>query len=114
MKNIHYSEVEEEQIDMDGVEGATIRWLIKDTDGADNFAMRLFTLAPGGHTPFHQHDWEHEVFIIEGKGALVHGSEDNETPFEAGHVIFVPPNDWHQFKNTGSQPVKFLCLVPYK
>ena len=112
MKNVHYSEVEEEKVEMDGVEGTTIRWLIKDKDGADNFAMRLFTMEKGGHTPYHQHDWEHEVFIVEGKGNLVH--EGEETPFGPGHVIFVPSMDWHQFKNTGDTPVKFLCLVPYK
>ena len=112
MKHVHYSEVEEEDIKMDGVEGTTVRWLIKDEDGAENFAMRLFTMQPGGHTPYHRHDWEHEVFIVEGRGALVH--EGNEEEFETGHVIFVPAGDMHQFKNTGEKPVKFLCLVPYK
>ena len=112
MKHVHYSEVEDEIPNEDGVAGTTVRWLIKDTDGAKNFAMRLFTMQPGGHTPYHQHDWEHEVYILEGKGIVVH--EGNEENFEPGHVIFVPNNDMHQFKNTGSEPVKFLCLVPYK
>ena len=35
-----------------------------------NFAMRLFDIAPGENTPYHQHPWEHEVFIVEGSGEL--------------------------------------------
>lgn len=38
--------------------------------GAENFAMRLFEIQPRGYSPLHQHDWEHEVFILEGKGAV--------------------------------------------
>ncbi len=112
MKHVHYSEVDEERVEMDGVKGTTVRWLIKDEDGAENFAMRLFTMDVGGHTPLHTHDFEHEVFIVEGEGAVVNGGKDN--PFRAGDVIFLPANEEHQFKNTGNVPVKFLCLVPYK
>ncbi|MBS7654346.1 cupin domain-containing protein, partial [Candidatus Bathyarchaeota archaeon] len=32
--------------------------------------------------------------------------------FRAGSVIFIPPNEKHQFKNTGGKTVKFLCLIP--
>jgi quercetin dioxygenase-like cupin family protein len=36
-------------------------------DGAQNFSMRVFEIAPGGHTPKHAHPWEHEMFIMRGK-----------------------------------------------
>jgi quercetin dioxygenase-like cupin family protein len=26
--------------------------------------------------------------------------------------VFVRPNEVHQFRNTGSTPMKFLCLIP--
>jgi quercetin dioxygenase-like cupin family protein len=78
--------------------------------GAENFALRLFEMEAGGHSPYHNHPWEHEVFILEGEGLLV--GEDRERPFGAGDVIFLPQNEKHQFKNTSEKTVKFLCIVP--
>lgn len=75
-----------------------------------NFAMRLFDVAPGATTPYHQHPWEHEVFIVEGSGTL--RTADNRQSFEAGQAVYVPPNDLHQFENTGSGSLKFICIIP--
>ncbi len=72
--------------------------------------MRLFEIDPGGSSPFHSHAWEHEVFVLEGKGILK-GECDQE--FRDGDVIFIPPNETHQLKNIGTKPVKFICLIPY-
>jgi len=94
-----------------GAEKTTIRWLITKGDGAPNFAMRLFELAPGGHTPRHQHAWEHEVFIISGTGVL--GAAEGDLPLEPGVAILVEPNDDHQFRNTGAEPLRMLCLIPH-
>jgi quercetin dioxygenase-like cupin family protein len=90
--------------------GVTIRWLISKDDGAPNFAMRLFEVAPEGHSPLHRHDWEHEVYIVEGSGEL--DWEGEEKPFAAGDFVFVAPGREHRFRNTGTGPLKFLCLVP--
>jgi quercetin dioxygenase-like cupin family protein len=98
------------KVEMDGVEGVSIRWLIAKADGAPNFAMRLFEVAPGGHSPLHSHDWEHEVYIVEGEGELEF--EGERKPFEKGWFIHVPPDREHQFVNTGEGTMKFLCLVP--
>jgi quercetin dioxygenase-like cupin family protein len=66
----------------------------------------------GGYSPYHHHEWEHEVFILEGEGTIT--TESGDIPFQPGSVVFIPPNEYHQFKNTGKRPVKFLCLIPYK
>jgi quercetin dioxygenase-like cupin family protein len=110
MKLGHYSEVELENVTMEGAEGAKIRWLISAKDGAPNFATRLFEVDPGGHTPFHTHSWEHENFIVEGEGALV--TEEGDKPFKTGDFIYVPPQFKHAYKNTGDQVLKFLCIIP--
>ncbi len=89
-----------------------VRWLITKEMGADNFAMRLFEIQPNGNTPLHTHPWEHEVFILEGKGAVFDGEKAN--PFKSNDVVFVPPDERHQFKNTGEKVLKFLCLIPYE
>ena len=72
--------------------------------------MRQFEVAPGGHTPKHFHDYEHEVFVLEGEGVVMDG--DQEQPLSSGDVIYVAPNDVHQFRNTGDRPMRFLCLIP--
>ncbi len=92
--------------------GVTKRLLIGEGDGAETFAMRCFTIAPGGATPWHKHDWEHEVFVVEGEGAVK--SEKGETKLAFGSVVFAPAGEMHQFKNTGAKPFAMLCLVPMR
>ncbi len=95
---------------MDGAAGVEMRMMVGRDDGAPNFAMRHFTVAPGGHSPRHQHNYEHEVFVLEGQAKV---EQDGEfCDLEAGDVVFVEPNTVHQFVNTGDAPFKFLCLVP--
>ena len=112
MKHVHFTDVTEEIPDEEDVKDTTIRWLITKEDGAENFAMRLFEIQPGGHTPLHQHDWEHEVFIVKGSGEI----HDKTTgyPFKQGDVVFVKPMEWHQFVNTGKEVLQFICVIPYK
>ena len=111
MKTFHYTEVEAK--DPEG--GSTklkVRWLITKETGAENFAMRLFEMEAGGHSPLHSHNWEHEVFILEGKGLVVGGKEERK--FNAGDAIFIPSNEKHQLKNNSKNACKLLCLIPYK
>lgn len=75
-----------------------------------NFAMRLFDVAPAGATPYHQHPWEHEVFIVEGAGELKTAS--GAESFAAGEAVYVPPDAMHQFRNTGEGRLKFICVIP--
>ena len=112
MKHIHYTDVKLEEPAERGVKDAKLRWLISKKDGAEHFAMRLFEIQPGGYTPLHQHDWEHEVFILEGSG--ITRDKNKEEPFNQGDVFFVPSMEWHQFVNTDKETLKFLCLIPYK
>ncbi len=103
-------DVDAERVEGEGIEGVTIRWLISREHGAPNFAMRLFEVAPGGCSPLHSHDWEHEVYIVDGTGELVFGEE--RLPFEKGWFVFVPPGRRHRFVNTGDGVMRFLCVVP--
>ena len=95
---------------MEGALGCRVRWLIGEGDKAPTFAMREFEVEPGGHTPKHFHDYEHEVFVLEGSGVVFEG--DRQHKFTAGDVIFVQPGEVHQFRNTGPDPMRFLCLIP--
>lgn len=107
---IHYKEVPEQLVTDEGARGATIRWVIAQPTGATNFAMRIIEIEPGGQTPFHSHPFEHEVFVLSGVGELV-GAEDR-FPLTEGSVVFVPSGEEHNFRNTGSERLRFICCIP--
>ncbi len=108
-KVVHYTQIPAEPVAE--AEGVTIRWLITRADGAPNFAMRLFELPPGSGSPHHRHDWEHEVFILEGEGVL--RTEAGEAALRPGTAVLVPGGELHQFYNNGSGLLRFLCLIPH-
>ena len=41
------------------------------------------------------------MYVLAGRGTIVDG--DEERPLAAGDVVFVAPNDVHQFRNTGTR-----------
>jgi quercetin dioxygenase-like cupin family protein len=51
MKITNFKNVTAEKVSDPAARGVTIRWLISHKDDAPNFAMRLFEVAPEGHTP---------------------------------------------------------------
>jgi quercetin dioxygenase-like cupin family protein len=97
-------------VEVEGATGVGIRVLISKSDGAPTFAMRMFEVEPGGHTPLHRHPHEHEVFVLQGTGVLVHAGREH--PLAPEVVVFVPGGEEHRFKNTGHGSLRFLCLVP--
>ena len=97
-------------VEMDGVKGASMAIMVGRGDGAPNFALRQFRVEPGGHTPLHHHDYEHEVFVVEGGGTIF--LDGAERPIRAGDVIYVPADEQHQFKADPAKGLRFLCLVP--
>lgn len=97
-------------VTMEGARGVRMRMLIGPDDGAQVFHMRHFEVAPGGHTPRHTHNYEHEVLVLKGTG-LVSGAQ-GERACRSGDVVWMPPNEEHQFRNTGGEPLEFICLIP--
>jgi quercetin dioxygenase-like cupin family protein len=106
----NFQQVPQQPVEMEGATGCQVRWLVGPDQGAPNFAMRQFEVAPEGHTPKHHHPYEHEVYVLEGEGLILEGEQ--QRPLRAGDVVLVAPDEVHQFRNTGPQPLKFLCLVP--
>ncbi|MFH0982594.1 MAG: cupin domain-containing protein [Planctomycetota bacterium] len=97
-------------VTLDGARGARMRMLIGPDDGARNFHMRHFEVSPGGCTPHHSHDYEHELLVLKGEGVAV--SLHGERPFKAGDVIFIPANEHHQLVNRSGEPCELICLIP--
>jgi quercetin dioxygenase-like cupin family protein len=93
MKHIHYLDQEPEKVETDGAKGAIIRHVITDKDGAPNFNMRVLSIEPGGKSPNHNHPWEHEFFVLSGRG--IAEVDDKEVNLKQGDVVYVPPNVQH-------------------
>jgi quercetin dioxygenase-like cupin family protein len=110
MKIFPYTDVEAKDAG-EGTSKLKVRWLITKGIGAPNFAMRLFEMESGGHSPLHNHPWEHEIFILEGEGIAVDGNEERKV--KTGDAIFIAPNEKHQLKNEGKKTLRFLCLIPH-
>src|SRR5512136_231521 len=105
----HYSDVREDAPPMPAAQ-STIRWLIAKKDGAPNFAMRVIEIKRKGEKiPLHRHDYEHEIFIIEGKGNVL--SPEGTKPVAYGDFAYVPATEEHGFENTGDVPFRFICVI---
>lgn len=103
-------EVEYSEVRAEGAAPCRMRELITAADGAPTFAMRQFEVTPGGHTPFHCHPWEHEVFILAGAGKVELSTGSRSVA--AGDAVFVAPNEMHCFGCVGDEPLRFLCMIP--
>ncbi len=91
--------------------GVEIRRLIdEELDGAPFYNLRMIEIAPGGNTPDHSHENEHENFVVEGQGEVM--VEGTFHQVAVGDVIFIPPCARHQYRNTGEGTFRFLCGVP--
>ena len=106
MKVISYRDREP----VEEVKGVSKREVITPEDGAPNFSMRVFEVGPGSSTPSHSHPWEHEVFVLSGKGVVA--GEQGATPIGKESVVFVSPDEPHCFVNTGNEPLRFICIIP--
>ena len=105
-----YAEVEATHFDSDVAKGIAARVVIGKQDGAPNFCMRVFEIAPGGHTPRHAHAWEHEMFVHAGAGEIY--AQGQWHPLRPGNAMLVPGHEEHQLRNPGQEPLIVVCLVP--
>ena len=92
--------------------GITMREVISANDGASNFAMRFFEVAPGSATQPHAHWWEHGIFVLSGQGSVV--GETGETRIAEGSVIYIAPEEPHHFVNNGTEPLRYILLNSLK
>jgi quercetin dioxygenase-like cupin family protein len=95
--------------EMEGARGIYKQIPLSIKDGVPTFSFRVFTIKPGGHTPFHQHPFEHMNYVI-GSGVLV--AVDQELELNDGDFAFVLPDEKHQFRNTGNSDLIVICAVP--
>lgn len=82
--------------------------------GARRLGYNVTAIDPGKAAyPFHSHRLNEEMFLVlEGEGELRLGAERH--PVRAGDIVACPaggPETAHQFRNTGSSPLKVLMVA---
>lgn len=90
--------------------GTTMQVLIG-ADRGPNFAMRRFTMVPGGGMPLHTNQVEHEQYVLRGSARI--GIGDQTFQVRAGDIVYIPAGAPHYYEAAeGEEPFEFLCLVP--
>jgi len=90
-----------------GAKGVRVKYLLHAGVGAKRIQLRVFTIAPGGHTSMERHVREHEVFVLKGKALFKVG--ESAVQASPGCAIFIASNEPHQIINLGAEPIQFLC-----
>ena len=111
MHIVALEQVKKTKANMEGAEGVYKQIPISKESGTPTFSFRVFTIEPGGHTPLHNHPFEHLNYIIEGNGAVI--AEDRERELKKDDFVLVLPGETHQYRNTSiSKPMVMICAVP--
>ena len=112
MKITSIEDIEKTRMTMEGAQEVWKQVPIAKADGTPHVSLRVFTIMPGGHTPYHTHPFEHLNYIIDGEGAVV-AENGTERPLKKGDFVLVLPDEQHQYKNTSQQaPMVMICGVP--
>jgi len=104
------AEVEFTKVEMEGAEQVLISVLLGSDQKVPNFLMRHFRIEPGGHTPYHKHKWEHEIYCLSGTGEI--RQKEKAWTLTPGTSALVSPREEHNFVNTGDELFEFLCIIP--
>ena len=99
------------QVEMDGAKDVRMKMLIGPDDQSGNIFMRHFFIAPGGHTPYHGHNYEHVIKVEKNRGIAV-DENGTEHVISEGQSLYVRPNDKHQFRNPFDEDFEFICIIP--
>jgi len=73
------------------------------------YSLAHALLAPGESSTRHSLKTSEVYFILTGKG-LMH-IDDEQREVAPGAAVYIPPNALQHIKNTGSEPLVFLCIV---
>jgi len=103
----HSDELEAVEV---GAGRATSRRVLIDAAEAPNFALRKFTMQPGGGMPRHTNSVEHEQYVLRGRARIGIGEAVYEVA--ADDVVFIPAGVPHSYEALGDEPFEFLCAVP--
>ena len=112
MKITGLDAVEQVEVSLEGARNVRKQIPIGAADGTPNLSVRVFTIEPDGHTPYHRHAFEHLNYVVRGTGAIVTETGE-ERPVREGDFALVLPDEQHRYRNTSdSEPFVMICAVP--
>ncbi len=96
------------------VSGTSVRWMVHNGYGGPEykhgFALRHFTMEPGGKIPFHAHEYVEAIFVLEGE--LIFKSERETVKVGSGDVVYTYAQEGHSLENpSDTQTVTFTCTI---
>ena len=105
MKNLHH--VDSEQVH----NGTVTAWTFFK---ADDFLSNILwfndnLIEPGVAIEPHEHEDVEEVYyVLQGQGEMRIGEEERSV--SQGDAIYLPPQKTHTLRNTGTYPLRFVCM----
>jgi mannose-6-phosphate isomerase-like protein (cupin superfamily) len=112
MDTIHVTRAGEEERLLVGTDVTAIRASGRDTAG--DLLVLEGTVPPGGGPPVLHRHVSSEVFIfLEGEFEVSTADEDHALAtlrVSAGDTVSIPSMVWHNFKNVGATPGRFLAI----
>lgn len=112
MYHVNREAVEAEIVREPGAKQTTHRKMIDTQHGADRYVLTEFEIEPGGSTPPHYHDWEHEIYVVKGSMTLINPSEDTSQRVKEGDAILIPRNEPHGFVTARDETCRFIVVAP--
>ena len=79
------------------------------TCAAENLAITLVEMEPGGVQHIHSHEPEQMYYILEGSGVMTVNDERRQVA--AGDCIYYPPFAKHGLENTGGTVLRYLSAA---
>lgn len=95
-----------------GTRGFKIQWLVTKDQGSFKFAVRRFTVEPGGYMPLHSHKYVEAVVILKGRLRVRTGRE--EYVLGPGDFFFTNQDEPHALENIGGEEAEFICVISYE
>ena len=94
-----------------GSEGTQIKQYFhpENTQNGINYSLAQFILGPGKKSKLHKMSSTEIYYILEGSGTLYVNDESHH--LEKDDSAYIPPNSKQFIENTGTNDLKFLCIV---
>lgn len=112
MNTIHVTRTDRGEHWLVGADVTTIKASGRDTSGS--LPVLEVTVPPGGGPPFlHRHEYSETFLFQEGEFEISTVDADyalSTVKVAAGDTVSIPSMAWHNFKNVGATPGKFLAI----
>jgi quercetin dioxygenase-like cupin family protein len=107
----HRKDVDAQPVSVQGSRQAFIQWLTTKERGSTRYALRKFTIKPGGKIAMHTHKYEETLYILAGTGTVCAGKQKKRVGAE--EYVYIGGSVPHELVNDSDRDFEFLCVIPY-